>query len=213
MFSDGSVLKTGPNEVYYLPKGSDYRVETVADGGCWAINFGLLEQIDEKSFTLQFRNHEVVLKLFKDATAAWKEKTDYCNATIRKSIYHIIVLIKKEHRRSYMPSGKERLIQPAVDAINRDFTKNDLSVKALAKLCGISEAYFRRVFTDKFSVSPKEYIISLRIEYAKRLLQSAQFSVSQVARLCGYFEPCHFSREFSHIVGIAPSKYAEAARR
>lgn len=206
-FSDGTVLKTRPDEVYYLPKGSDYRVEDAASGGCWAINFGLLEDIAEKPFCLRFRNHETVLKLFKDATTAWIEKTDYCNAAIRKSIYHIMVLIKKEHRRSYIPSGKERLIQPAVDAINRDFTKNDLSVKALAELCGISEAYFRRIFTDKFSVSPKEYIIRERIEYAKRLLQSAQFSVSQVAQLCGYFEPCHFSREFTKYAGSSPRAY------
>lgn len=106
-----------------------------------------------------------------------------------------------------MPSEKEQMIQPAIDAINRDFTKNDLSVKALAEMCGISEAYFRRIFTDKFSVSPKEYIISLRIEYAKRLLQSAQFSVSEVAQLCGYFEPCHFSREFTKYTGVSPRTY------
>lgn len=206
-FSDGTVLRTGPNAVYYLPKGSDYRVETVAEGGCWAINFDILAEITEKPFGLQFRNHEAILKLFKDAVAAWKEKTDICNAIIRKNIYHIIVLIKKELHRSYLPSKKELLIQPAMEVINRDFTQNGLSVEALAKLCGITEAYFRRIFMDKYSVSPKEYIINLRIEYAKRLLQSAQFSVSEVAQLCGYFEPCHFSREFKRLTGVAPKDY------
>lgn len=206
-FSDGTVLSTSPNEVYYLPKGSDYRVENAGTGGCWAINFALLRDIPERPFSLQFRNHEAVLTLFKDATAAWRERSDICNPVIRKIIYDLIVRIKKEHRRSYLPSKKELLIQPAVDIINRDFTQSSLSVKDLAAACRISEAYFRRIFMDKFSVSPKEYIISLRIEYAKRLLQSAQFSVSEVAQMCGYFEPCHFSREFSRHTGISPKTY------
>ncbi|MBR5782628.1 MAG: helix-turn-helix transcriptional regulator [Clostridia bacterium] len=106
-----------------------------------------------------------------------------------------------------MPSGKELLIQPAVDTINRDFTSNDLSVKDMARLCGISEAYFRRLFMDKFSLSPKEYIIKLRMEHAKRLLESGQFSVSEIALMCGYFEPCHFSREFKKHYGVSPAYY------
>ena len=208
-FADGTVLNTGPNEVYYLPKGSHYRVEDAVPSGCWAINFALLQDIAEKPFSLQFRNPEAILKLFKDATAAWRERSDICNPLIRKSIYELIVRIKKEHRRSYLPSKKELLIQPAVDVINRDFTKDSLSVKGLAEACGISEAYFRRIFMDKFSLSPKQYIISMRIEYAKRLLQSAQFSVSEVAQLCGYFEHCHFSREFTKYAGVSPRAYCK----
>ncbi len=207
-FSDGTAIHTGPYEVHYLPKGSSYRVQQIVPGGCWAINFNLLEEIDEKPFNINFRNHESILKNFKDATSAWGEKKDVCNAIIRKCIYDIIVKIIKEHSHNYIPSTKELLIKPAVDTINRDFTKNDLSVKDLADLCNISEAYFHRIFTAKFGVSPKEYIINRRIEYAKKLLLSEQFSVGEIAQMCGYFEPCHFSREFSKRVGISPNKYS-----
>ena len=207
-FSDGTVLNTGPNEVYYLPKGSHYRVEDTAPGGCWAINFALLQDIAENPFSLHFRNPEAVCKLFKDAAAAWRERSDICNTVIRKNIYSLIIHIEKEYRRSYLPSKKELLIQPAIDTINRDFTSRSLTVTSLAKSCGISEAYFRRIFLDKFSLSPKEYIINLRIEYAKRLLQSDQLPVNQVAELCGYYEPCHFSREFSRYAGISPKAYS-----
>ena len=95
-FSDGTAIHSGPNELHYLPKGSNYRVESLVSGGCWAINFDLLGDITEKPFNIQFRSHESILKNFKDATAAWKEKTDICNTVIRKNIYDIIVKIKKE---------------------------------------------------------------------------------------------------------------------
>ena len=74
-------------------------------------------------------------------------------------------------------------------------------------MCNVSEAYFRRIFTEKYGISPKEYIINMRIDYAKQLLRSGQMSVSDTARACGYFEESHFSREFSKRVGVSPCEY------
>ena len=85
--------------------------------------------------------------------------------------------------------------------------RDDLSIKEMAELCGISEAYFRRLFIDKFGISPKDYIINRRIEYAKSLLKSCQFQINEIAEMCGYSEPCHFSREFSRHTGISPKEY------
>jgi AraC-like DNA-binding protein len=207
-FSDGTQLHNGPWEFHYLPKGSSYRVESIALGGCWAINFDLLEDVVEPPFSLRFRNYESIVKIFKDATTAWKEKSDSGNPAIRRAVYDLIVRIKEEQQRGYMPGQKERLIQPALELIAGEYTRNDLSVQALAELCGISEVYFRRIFQEKFSTSPKTYLIQLRMEYAKKLLQSDQLPVNRVAELCGYYEPCHFSREFFRYTGISPKAYS-----
>ena len=56
-------------------------------------------------------------------------------------------------------------------------------------------ADFMLLSATPFGKNPKEYLIEKRMSYAKQLLSSGQFSVSEVAQLCGYFEPCHFSRE------------------
>ena len=97
--------------------------------------------------------------------------------------------------------------EPALDIMNTNYNRNDLSVEKLSGLCGISVAYFRRLFTEKYGTSPKEYIINRRIEYAKKLLESKQFHVSEVAEMCGYSEPCHFSREFKKHVKISPAEF------
>ncbi len=205
-FSDGTVLHVGPNEVHYLPKNSSYRIEKITPGGCWAINFDVLENINTKPFTLKFRNHEAVLKDFVDIVNAWKEKKI---AIIRKCLYDIIIKIDTEINRTYTPLKKHMLIKPAVDLINQNFTENMLTIKELAEKCGITEAYFRRIFIDIYSLSPKEYIINLRIDYAKQLLETNEFSITEIALMCGYFEPCHFSREFKKRFGISPNEYAK----
>ena len=116
-------------------------------------------------------------------------------------------LLQKEQKQDYMPSGRSGLISHAIEAIERDFTNPDLTVSNLAALCGISEVYFRKIFIHGFGVSPKEYIIRKRMEYAIQLLELGEFEVSRVAALCGYTEPCHFSREFKKRFGIVPKKY------
>ena len=208
-FSDGTVLHTGPSEFHYLPKGTNYRVESLTYGGCWAINFDMLENLNKAPFSIKLRNSEIVLKDFKEALDAWNQGN---LILIRKVLYDLLAKITKEQQRAYIPSRQELLIHPGVDAIHHNFTRNDLSVSYLANLCGISEVYFRRLFVDKFSLTPKEYIIKLKLEHAKRLLESSQFTVSEIALMCGYTEPCHFSREFKKRFDLSPAEYAKASR-
>ena len=92
-----------------------------------------------------------------------------------------------------------------VEKLSHDFAGT--RVAALAELCGMSEVYFRKLFRSRFGVSPKEFTIQRRIEYAKQLLVSGEFTVAMVASMCGYAEPCHFSREFIKRVGCAPKDY------
>ena len=204
-FDDGTVLHTCENQLFYLPKGSTYRVKSTARGGCYAINF--YADVSDRPFVMSFRNSDAILKIFKDAELAWRMQADFHHVTAIRTVYDLILQIGKEKQRAYVPNSQAALIEGAVETMHREFTKNDLTVAALAASSGISEAYFRRIFYNEFGISPKEYIIDLRIRYAKQLLASGDFTVTQTARACGYAEPCHFSREFLRRVGVTPSEY------
>lgn len=207
-FSDGTVLKTQGKSVFYLPKGSTYQLRYLGKPtGCWAINFLLDEDICEKPFVLNFKNSEPILENFKEAVNAFKRSDNDAQLIVKRNLYDIILKIRKESEKKYLPSAKRQLIQPAIDRIRRDFTDRNLTVAELAALCNMSENYFRRIFGQEFGCSPKAYIIHRRIEYAKALLSDERFSVAEIAEMCGYFEPCHFSREFKRITGIAPKDY------
>jgi len=213
-FSDGTVLETRGHSVFYLPQNSTYRVKTLSKPcGCWAINFLLEEEICEKPFVLHFKNSDSILECFQEAVNAFKRSGDDAELIIKRNLYDIILKIRRESRKEYVSGSKRQLIQPAVDHIHKNFTDRNLTVEDLAKRCQMSENYFRRIFGQEFGMSPKEYIIERKIRYAKALLSNEQFSVSEIAELCGYFEPCHFSREFSRRVGIPPSEYAKASRK
>ena len=204
-FDNGYVMRTEGNSLFYLPKGSSYSVEQIRHGGCYAINFAA--DISDEPFCVSLRNADQLLHYFKAATDAWKRK-DECRIPIAmKALYDAIDKAWKEAYKQYVPKTHLSIIAPAVEVMNQRFTDNDLSVSYLASICGVSDVYFRRLFLNSFGVSPKEYMIQKRIDYAKILLKSGNFSVAEIATLCGYTESCHFSREFTKRVGIPPSKY------
>ena len=205
IFDDGRILHTDQNTLFYLPKGSSYHVKSHQIGGCYAINFD--SAILDKPFSVSFRNTEALFHNFKAACDAWRSKSDYANILAMHTLYDAIYQMQKEVSKPYASGEHRSLLAPAIQEIERSFAEKGISIPSLAALCGVSEVYFRRLFLNTFGVSPKEYIIQKRIEYAKTLLSSEAFSVSEVAALCGYAEPCHFSREFSKRVGTPPSQY------
>ena len=207
-FDNGRVMHTKGNSLFYLPKGSSYYVESLQLGGCYAVNFDT--DIADEPFAVDLRNPDDALHHFKAATDSWKNQDPFCRTTAMRAVYDAIYHAQLEIHRQYVSKTQFSTIAPAVEILDHNFTENDLSVASLAALCGISEVYFRRLFLNSFGVSPKEYIIRKRIEFAKSLLKSGSFPVYEIASLCGYSEPCHFSREFSKRVGVSPSRYVDA---
>ena len=210
-FSDGTVLHTHGGELFYLPKNSTYSVKMLTEvGGCYAVNFDA--DIEDIPFSMYLRDREPLFKLFENALRHWKRQSELCHIIAMNAVYEIICLLQTEKRKRYVPDKKMHILQPALEKIATDFSQNDLPISALASLCGISEVYFRRLFADKLGVSPKEYIVRLRMNYAKQLLDSGQFSVSETALMCGYNDICHFSRAFLSRVGISPGDFKKGIK-
>ena len=204
-FSDGRVMRTEGRSLFYLPKSSSYVVKAIEHGGCYAINFDA--EIDDEPFTVSLKDTEALQRTFRTACSDWKGGAPSRTSAAMKAVYDAICHLVRIENGSYMSSERYDMIAPAMEILENDFADHSLSVASLAALCGMSEVYFRKIFLHKLGVSPKEYVIRKRIEYAKHLLSSGQFEVSEVAELCGYGEPCLFSREFKKRNGVAPKDY------
>ncbi len=206
VFSDGTVLRTKGWSVYYLPKHSTYRVESRAPCGCWAVNFDLLG-VGGRPELVQFRSGDPVLELFRQCVEAFRDPAGGRDLILRRNLYEILLRMRSEAEKGYVPGRESLLIRPAAEYVYRHFADPDLSVAGLAAACGISESYLRRLFRRQFGTSPKEEILRQRIRYAKTLLSSGQFPVREVSEMCGFREPCQFSREFARQTGLPPRAY------
>ena len=206
-FADGTLLHAESGSVFYLPKGSTYRVRSLTGRGCYAINFDTPEPLADKPFILSLRDSAAALAAFQKAARLWKRGGPSRHAAMLACLYDIIAMLLEEAHRSYLPHSKAARLAPATEALERDFAESDLSVEKLAALCGMSQPYFRKLFAQKFGMNPKAYITRLRMRHAKQLLQTGEFPVHEVAVLCGYGEACHFTREFTKHFGCSPLQY------
>lgn len=99
------------------------------------------------------------------------------------------------------------LLCKAADYLSKNYCNPELSVKHLAEMSHMSEVYFRRLFKAEYGVSPKKYIIDLRIKHATELIATGYYSLPEVSDMTGFTDYRHFSVTFKKSVGCSPSKY------
>jgi len=94
----------------------------------------------------------------------------------------------------------------------RIITYEDITMEKLAVKLYISRAYLRNLFMEQLHISPQGYLIQIRIEKAKQLLCTTEYTVSQIAAAVGYHDPLQFSRMFKKRVGGSPLHYRESSK-
>ena len=89
----------------------------------------------------------------------------------------------------------------------------DLSLRQLADVVGMSPHYFAELFKQSTGAPPHQYVLSQRIERAKeQLARSGHGKVTEVGLDVGFQNPSHFARIFQKFVGISPSRFQRAVR-
>lgn len=83
----------------------------------------------------------------------------------------------------------------------------DWSVNSMAEHIHVSAAYLQELYRNAFGITCGADLICSRIAAAKDLLDGTEMSVEEVGYKCGYNNPVHFSRQFSQITGMPPSKW------
>jgi PAS domain S-box-containing protein len=102
-------------------------------------------------------------------------------------------------------------LAPAVDHLKEHFAEK-LDVARLARLSRLSVRQFERRFRATFQMSPRSYLIRLRVAVAADLLSTTGRRPTEVALETGFYDHSDFSRQFRKIMGVPPSDYRRTHR-
>lgn len=82
-----------------------------------------------------------------------------------------------------------------------------LSVESIADHIELSAKYSRQLFLDHYGMSLSNYILNMRIEKVKELLQQTDMSVAEIAQQAGFQTKSHFFTAFKKATGMTPAQY------
>jgi two-component system response regulator YesN len=99
-------------------------------------------------------------------------------------------------------------IMKAVDYIKNHFDR-DLSLDEVARVVDVTPYYFSKIFKAEEGVNFIDYLTTLRVDEAKRLLMSDECAVKEISQRVGYQDPNYFSRIFKKTTGFTPTEYKE----
>lgn len=126
------------------------------------------------------------------------------------------------------PSGKEaKALFPSTGDVNKDsralFIEDSLqyicehygekiSLEDTARRVFINTQYFSRVFRRDVGMTFTEYLNSLRVKAACKLLVSTNYPVYRVASECGFSDSSYFNRVFLRYMEMTPQRYRRLHR-
>jgi AraC-like DNA-binding protein len=77
----------------------------------------------------------------------------------------------------------------------------------LAQRAGLSVSQFERIFRSNLGLSPRQYLMRIRIEESARALAEGHETITAIAHRFGFYDHAHFTRSFRKVMGTTPSAY------
>jgi len=100
---------------------------------------------------------------------------------------------------------EDAFIQKVRNVVAEHYADEDFGLPQLCRKIGMSRSQLFRKMTALIATSPSDFIRSYRLNEAKRLLETTDLNVSEVAWKCGFVNLAHFSKVYQEEFGVAPS--------
>ncbi len=100
-------------------------------------------------------------------------------------------------------------IEKATAYFHEHYNEN-INIEAYVESMCISNSSFFRKFKLYTGMTPLQYILDIRLSNAKRLLETTDYSINEIALIIGYDNALYFSRLFHKHVGVSPKEYRKS---
>lgn len=193
---DGQIITIEKNQMAYMTKGIEYTVEffdTAPNQADTIVFHFQLTDINGKDICptiepiLCIKNVDVSMGMAIEIAADEFKKNVVCVPEITSVIYRVFGYICKKQRAAVV-KNKYAYIRAGIDLLENN---SDKSMEEIAKICGVSEGYFRKLFREYSGENPIDFRQKHRIEKAKQMLLLDTFTIGEIAQdKMAYYYAC-----------------------
>lgn len=210
--STGEQFYAPCKSLVYLPYGGTYSVLNIDSKlhtpDAYLVEFNIrigdeTASLSDMPFQITGFNPYSVEKIMRETVDCF-ESVPVSPALLKSKIYDLLYQVS----RGELPEQNRllRTLQPALDYMKRA-PYETVSVEEYGKMCGLSGGGFRRLFKQHLGKSPREYLIDLRLNAAKTLLEESDMSVKNIAEFLNFESDAYFCRLFKTRTGLTPSEF------
>lgn len=160
--------------------------------------------------------HQAILGHVRDAYSLIRREPAGYEIEVRSLLTHVTQAVCA----NAVPVGPESSRQTEMTQAMRQMLAfmeancaRSIRVEDIAASAHISVRSCQRLFRQFTSQSPKQFLISLRLEKAQRLLHDTAWSVSEICYECGFTDQSYFTRLFRQHWGCPPAAFRQGSRR
>ncbi len=119
--------------------------------------------------------------------------------------------VTEEHiEKREVQSIDDQLLTRVAKVINEHIDDPNLNVEAIADKVGISRVHFYRKMKELTGQSPRDFLKTIRLKEAARLLSEKHYDITTVCVETGFKNLSSFSTSFKSVYGISPTEYAKS---
>ncbi|WP_151736412.1 AraC family transcriptional regulator ['Paenibacillus yunnanensis' Narsing Rao et al. 2020] len=110
-----------------------------------------------------------------------------------------------------LPEAIDRQIDQAIRWLTLQFHRQ-ISIDHMAATLGYHRAHLSKAFKQRTGMSPKQFLLHIRMDKAKELLHGS-WTIDSIASSVGFNDALYFSKQFRKYTGLSPSGYRSRLRR
>lgn len=168
-----------------------------------------LHLFEFQQFKLENNFQDLIDILFSKNYFEYKNKEDNWEEMVELQLNELIIAL----HRGLIIKANDRLFTSEIEMIVEYIDKNvflpisDISLNAISDKFFLAPYQLSRLFKKQVGIGFKDYVIQLKISYAKVLIASQNNSITDIAFNCGFNDSNYFSTVFKRVEGVSPSEY------
>jgi AraC-like DNA-binding protein len=215
--------EVGPNEFFILPQHIEHAYGSTEEhpwsiywmhfGGGLLPNFNTMPVVQQHFKPRAVRNSSDMAAMFSRIYQTLELGYSIDNLLFANMcLSHFITLFIYNEKHFMAPaSGNMDCIDSAIlfmqEHINENITLNELSHRY-----NYSPSRFSSLFKQKTGYAPIDYFIQMKMQKASQHLGITDKSIKDIALSMGFDDPYYFSKRFTKVMGLSPSKYRSVTK-
>lgn len=138
-----------------------------------------------------------------------QKKDDNFHAICQNLLNVLLIYLMRQTETTVSPDTSKkasrecRFIEQYID----EHFSEDISLETLSSLTYMNKYYLVHAFKNYKGVSPINYLIEKRIQEAKQLLETTNYSIAKIAQHVGFSSQSYFSQIFRKETKLTPVQY------